>query len=269
MTETAIEHFWDELAPAYERWCEPGTARFAKAALDRAALPEGSAVLDVAAGTGALAVAAANRGHLVRAIDTSPGMIRRAAHRLSPYPGCSAEVMDGTGLRYADNGFDAAFSMLGALYWGKEMAAKALTEMARVVRPGGVVGVVHWAGPVGGGRIFVPLARAINRLHDPEVGEIVFPVGPPEYLSRAEVERVLTEARCVDVQAETLEVAAIMPAPEVFMDALEPFFRAFPQYAAAVSRHGQRLRETLAEEVSLMEPALDRVNVAHGRVPAR
>ncbi|WP_143249990.1 MULTISPECIES: class I SAM-dependent methyltransferase [Amycolatopsis] len=66
-----------------------------------------------------MAVTAAHRGHLVRATDISIGLIRRAAQRLSPYRGCSAEVMDATSLQYSDDEFDAALSMLGVLHLGK------------------------------------------------------------------------------------------------------------------------------------------------------
>jgi ubiquinone/menaquinone biosynthesis C-methylase UbiE len=45
----------------------------------------GSAVLDVAAGTGALAVAAVERGHGVDVIDTSSAMVGRMTERLRPY----------------------------------------------------------------------------------------------------------------------------------------------------------------------------------------
>lgn len=198
MTGTMAEHPWDAMVISYERWREPTSARFAKVALERAALSAGSAVLDVAAGTGALAVPAAERGHTVHAIDASPGMVRRLTERLKPHPGCSAEVMDGLNLQYGDSEFDAAFSVLGVLYFGPE-TGKALSEMVRVVRPGGVVSVAHWARPVGGGPMFVPLSRALARLKDTEVGELPIPV-VSDYLERSEIEHVLAETGCVDGQ---------------------------------------------------------------------
>ncbi|GHA65194.1 hypothetical protein GCM10010372_76220 [Streptomyces tauricus] len=264
------ETIWDALVPVYEKWAEPTSAAFAEAALDRAELCAASAVLDVAAGTGALAVAAAARGHGVHAIDNSPGMVSRLTERLESYPGSSAQLMDALDLQYGDDEFDAAFSMLGVLYFGP-MAVKALTEMVRVVRPGGVVGVVHWASPVGGGPMFVPLVRALDRLGDPEARGLTIPV-TNEFLEGGDVEHVLGEAGCVDVWSEKVERESPMPTPETFMDELDLFFQMFPQYRTAVSRHRDRLREALAEEVRLMAKGKDghplaQVNIAYGRVP--
>ena len=59
-------------------------------------------------------------------------MVRRLTERLKPYPGCSAEVMDALDLKYADNEFDAAFSLFGVLYFGTD-SVKALAEMTRDV----------------------------------------------------------------------------------------------------------------------------------------
>jgi ubiquinone/menaquinone biosynthesis C-methylase UbiE len=257
------EHFWDDLVSAYGQWADPGSQRFAEVALDRAALTDGSAVLDVAAGTGALAVTAAGRGHVVHAIDSAPGMVRRLGERLSPWPAGGAEVMDARDLRYADGRFDAAFSMFGVLYFGAD-TLKAASEMVRVVRPGGVVSVVHWAGPIGGAPIFLPLARALNRLDDPEV-RLTFPV-TGDYLHPSEVEALLAEAGCTDIRAETVALPCPIPAPDAFAAALDPFFRILPQYQAAVSADRERFTEILADEVSRLEtPVLGRANIVHGR----
>src|SRR5215208_2857237 len=132
MTEATVENHFDATLAPYERWGQPCSEHFSRAALQGAALPAGAAVLDVCAGMGALAVPAAERGYSVRAIDTSPGMIRRATERLEPHSGWSAEVMDALDLQYGDNEFDAAFSVFGVVFFGPGMA-KALTEMVRVV----------------------------------------------------------------------------------------------------------------------------------------
>lgn len=85
-------------------------------------------------------------------------MVHRLTERLRPYPGCSARVMDALNLNYGDDDFDAAFSVFGVMYFGAE-ATKAFAEMARVVRPAGIVGVVHWAVPEG-----VPFFTILGRL---------------------------------------------------------------------------------------------------------
>ena len=270
MSETTVEHFWDSLVVPYERWAEPTSTRLATTALDLTTPSAGSSVLDVAAGTGALALTAAERGHRVRAIDNSPGMVNRLTERLSSYPGCSAEVMDATKLSYGDNEFDAAFSVLGVLFFGPE-AATALTEMVRVVRPGGVIGVVNWARPVGGAPFFVPLARAIERLDDPEVGTFQIPL-ISEYLERSEVGDALRAAGCTDVRTETVTADSPNPTPETFLTELHPFFQGFPQYRAAIDRHSSRFRALVTEEADRMEMGdnghpVAHVNIAYGRAP--
>ncbi|GGJ73413.1 class I SAM-dependent methyltransferase [Streptomyces brasiliensis] len=269
MSDTAIEHYWDTLVTPYELWAEPTSARLASAALDLIAPSTGSSVLDVAAGTGALALAAAERGLHVRAIDSSSRMVDRLTERLGSLAGCSAEVMDATKLLYDDDEFDAAFSVLGVMYFGPATMT-ALTEMVRVVRPGGVIGVVHWARPVGGGPMFLPLARAVERLDDPEVGTLEIPV-TTAYLEGPEVEEALRGAGCTDVQSETAVVDSPTPAPETFLAELDPFFGMFPQYRAAVARHPDRFRALVAEEVRLVERGenghpVAHANIAYGRV---
>ncbi|NGO12751.1 methyltransferase domain-containing protein [Streptomyces sp. HC44] len=267
MTGTTPRNPWDALIPTYERWMEPCSAVLAKAALDQAAPSAGSAVLDVAAGTGALAVAAAERGHSVDAIDTSSAMVGRLTERLKPYSGCSAKVMDALDLRYGDDEFDAAFSILGVLDCG-DQTTKALAEMVRVVRPGGVVSVAHWADPVGA-PFFTPLGRAINRLNDPGLGKFVAPLS--EYLKQSEIEHALSQAGCHDVRLESIQLQCVMPQPETFVDELHPIFRMHPQYLTAVSLHRNRFRTILAEEVRAMETGehghpIARANIASALV---
>jgi|tagenome__1003787_1003787.scaffolds.fasta_scaffold20282182_2 predicted methyltransferase len=80
MTKTTPRNPWGVLGPAYERSMESCSALLVKAALEQAAPRAGSAVLDVAAGTGASAVAAAERG---RSSNTTDGILPLAR---SPHP---------------------------------------------------------------------------------------------------------------------------------------------------------------------------------------
>ncbi|MFI8528396.1 class I SAM-dependent methyltransferase [Promicromonospora sukumoe] len=265
MTATADHHF-DTTITAYERWCDPCSSQFARAALDTAALPPGARVLDVCAGMGALAVPAAERGNAVRAVDIAPQMIARAAERLRPYPDASAEVMDALDLQYEDDTFDAAFSILGVVYFGPETST-ALAEMVRVVRPGGLVSVLNWATPMGA-PFFTPVARAIDRMNDPEIGTFVPPL--THYLQQAELEKALISAGGLDTHSQRIEAEYTIPTPDTFMDELDPVFQVLPQYRAAVSKDPDRFRDLLAEEASTLtaqglQPA--QANVAYARVP--
>lgn len=131
---------WDGAAERYEKSAHPYTARYVDAALAGVPLTPASRVLDVAAGTGALTLAAAATGAQVLATDFSPGMTARiAAHGL---PNVDARVMDGQALDLPDAGFDAVFSIFGVFMFPDWR--KGLAEMARVTRPDGFGVVAVW-----------------------------------------------------------------------------------------------------------------------------
>lgn len=140
MREFESRDHWDSAAQHYERTAHPFTARYAEAALARVPLAPGARVLDVAAGTGALALAAARAGAQVLATDFSPGMVARIA--AAGLPNVEARVMDGQALTLPDGGFDAVFSIFGVIMFPDWR--KGLSEMARVTRPGGCGVVATW-----------------------------------------------------------------------------------------------------------------------------
>jgi ubiquinone/menaquinone biosynthesis C-methylase UbiE len=131
---------WDKVALHYEKTAHPFTARFAEAALAQVPLNGHSRVLDVAAGTGALALTAARTGAQVLAIDFSPGMVARIA--AAGLPNVDAKVMDGQALALPDGSFDAVFSIFGVIMFPDWR--KGLAEMARVTRHGGLGVVATW-----------------------------------------------------------------------------------------------------------------------------
>jgi SAM-dependent methyltransferase len=103
----------------------------------------GDHVLDIAAGNGNVAVAAAATGARVTASDlTSPlvaaGRERTAAAGLD----VRWDEADAEALPYADGRFDAATSAFGLMFAPRPEVA--IAEAFRVVRPGGVVGLSAW-----------------------------------------------------------------------------------------------------------------------------
>lgn len=131
---------WNEMAKQYEETAHPFTAPFAEAALARITVTPQTRLLDVATGTGALALAAAWQGAQVLATDFSPGMVARVtAHGL---PNLEGRTMDGQALDLPDASFDAVFSVFGVMMFPDWR--KGLREMARVARPGGHGVVATW-----------------------------------------------------------------------------------------------------------------------------
>ncbi|MBX9708682.1 MAG: methyltransferase domain-containing protein [Caulobacteraceae bacterium] len=145
---------WTDAAMAYEALAEPVTRQFAVEALRLGGgVTPGERVLDVATGTGALALEAAAGGGSVLATDFSPGMVNRVAFRFAEGgfgpSGCEARVMDGQALQLCDSVFNAAFSLFGVMLFPDWR--QGLRELHRVVRPGGRVVVATWADPRGAG----------------------------------------------------------------------------------------------------------------------
>jgi SAM-dependent methyltransferase len=143
-----------------ESWALGDYAEIARAILpasqalvDACAISAGQEVLDVAAGNGNLAVLAAREGAAVVASDLSPAQVELGRARTAE-EGYDIEwqVADVEDLPFEDARFDCAASVFGAMFAPRpEVAA---SEMFRVVRPGGTVGLACWTPEGFQGRVF-------------------------------------------------------------------------------------------------------------------
>ncbi len=178
---------WDKVAQHYLKTAHPFTSRFAEAALAQVPLTCRSRVLDVAAGTGALALAAAQTGAQVLAVDFSPGMVERIAE--AGLANVDAKVMDGQALALPDNSFDAVFSIFGVIMFPDWR--KGLAEMARVTRPGGCGVVATWQEQ--GAATFLLLSQIRHKLF-PERKTRTMPEGAKALGDPARFARELVDA---------------------------------------------------------------------------
>jgi ubiquinone/menaquinone biosynthesis C-methylase UbiE len=137
---------WDAHVGLYEDVFEPLTQCWSTAAIEALGLAPQSRVLDSGAGTGAAALELARRGHKVTAIDASPAMVGRTKERASATAvTIEARIMDGQDLTFPQASFDAALSVLGVILFPD--AVRGLSELRRVVRPGGRIVLVTWTAP--------------------------------------------------------------------------------------------------------------------------
>jgi SAM-dependent methyltransferase len=106
-------------------------------------LRAGSRVIDIAAGNGNATLAAARRHCSVVSTDYVPELLdkgreRAAAERLE----VEFRTADAENLPFGDAEFDVAMSVFGVMFTPDH--ARAAREMARVTRPGGLIGLANW-----------------------------------------------------------------------------------------------------------------------------
>jgi SAM-dependent methyltransferase len=107
------------------------------------AIGPGARVLDIAAGDGNGALAAAAAGAITTASDLAPALVESGRARCAA-AGARVEwiVADAEELPFADESFDAAISLFGLVLAPRPDVA--IAEAFRVTRPGGVVGMTSW-----------------------------------------------------------------------------------------------------------------------------
>ena len=137
---------FDRIAGVYDLMNAVMTAgmhqRWRERAVELARVAPGSRALDVATGTGDLAVALRAAGAEVVGCDFSEEMLERARRK---EPSARFEWADALALPYDDDSFDAATVGFGARNFSD--LGRGLAEMARVVRPGGRVVVLEITTP--------------------------------------------------------------------------------------------------------------------------
>ena len=111
--------------------------------LDPLPLAPGTTLLDVACGSGQLALAAAEQGATVTGIDIATNLILAARGRAAA-AGLDARFDDGDAeaLPYPDAAFDVVASLYGAMFAPRPERVAA--ELLRVCRPGGIVSMANW-----------------------------------------------------------------------------------------------------------------------------
>jgi demethylmenaquinone methyltransferase/2-methoxy-6-polyprenyl-1,4-benzoquinol methylase len=137
---------FDRISGVYDLMNQVMTAglhhQWRRRAADLAGAGPGTHVLDVATGTGDLAIEMAGRGAQVIGSDFSDDMLERAREK---NPAITWEWANALELPYEDDRFDAATVGFGARNFSD--LGRGVGEMARVVRPGGKVVILEITTP--------------------------------------------------------------------------------------------------------------------------
>ena len=163
------------------------------ALVEASGIGPGDRVLDVAAGTGNAAFAAAAAGATVVASDLCPELIEHG-RRLAKENGLTVDWQEANAeaLPFTDNDFDAVLSCIGVMFAPHHQ--QAADELVRVCRPGGTIGLLSWTPEGFIGQLFATMKPFVPT---PPPG-----VSSPPLWGREEHVRTLLGERVTDVTTE-------------------------------------------------------------------
>jgi ubiquinone/menaquinone biosynthesis C-methylase UbiE len=168
----------------------------------------GSTLLDVATGTGHVALEAARQDCVVTAVDLVPEWADVARRRAEAEGlGVDVRVADAEQLPFADAAFDAVVSAIGVMFAADQ--EQAAGELVRVCRAGGRIGVASWTpdGFVG------QMLKVVGKHLPPPPGA----VSPLRWGTEDGVGQLLG-SRVRDIASHTASVAPRFVSPEEFAD---------------------------------------------------
>jgi len=250
---------------AYERmmgqWSRAAGGMF----IDWLGLPSGLRWLDVGCGTGAFSGLVLDRcsPRAVEAIDPAQDQIAYA--RTTPAAGkVNFQTGDAQALPFAAAEFDVAGMALVITFISDPV--KAIAEMKRVVKPGGMIGTYVWDFLSGGSPI-QPLRQAIE-----DMGVPVPPSTGHENSRRNRLEEIFRTASLEEVATRMIEIDVNYPDFETFWTSQTALANNVVQYLqkmtdTEVRKVKDHLRRQLATDRSGRVVYKARASAAKGRVP--
>jgi demethylmenaquinone methyltransferase/2-methoxy-6-polyprenyl-1,4-benzoquinol methylase len=142
-----VRAMFDRIAPVYDamnRTMTAGLDRRWRRTTAESVVRQGDDVLDACCGTGDLAIACARAGGTVTGLDFSERMLERARRKAPELQWVRGDLLE---LPFADASFDAATVGFGVR--NVEELERALSELRRVLRSGGRIGILEITRPRG------------------------------------------------------------------------------------------------------------------------
>ena len=168
-TTSKAQELFSPLGSRYERWARilslGQDSRWRRHMISRLGVAAGSSALDVAAGTGSITRLLEERGAAVVSLDQSSGMLAAAVDR-----GATGVLATGEALPFGDETFDTVTFGYLLRYVGD--VAGCMSELTRVLRRGGWIGMVEFGRPRGAWR---PLWWLYTRVGLPGLGMVAGP----------------------------------------------------------------------------------------------
>lgn len=228
----------DQIIPAIVEACRPGP---------------GTKALDLCCGHGNLTEALSDAGAEVTGLDFSPAMLAAARARV---PGAAFVEGDAQAMPFADGSFDVVVSNVGLGHVPDQ--PKAVAEIARVLKPGGVAALSSWSAPEDS-----PSFQVVFGALKAKADDLSAAPSAPDFhaLARPETaEPLLGKAGFRDLRLKTVNVVWEFDRPEGFA---EVFRRATVRAAMMVGSQSAQSQSAIWQ--AMTETVADRFGDGSGR----
>jgi SAM-dependent methyltransferase len=207
-------------------------------------------LLDVATGSGNVAILAAQAGAKVTGLDITPELFEAARRRMAE-AGVEVELIEGDAeiLPFGDASFDRVLSCFGVMFAPRQQ--KAADELIRVCRPGGVIGVAAWTAEGASGRMNRTVA---GHMPPPPAGFV-----PPVMWGKEDHVRGLLSESGAELEFARRNVAFVYDSPHEWIGCYENKLGPTLMAKAALEPEGKwsPLRAELVELFESMNQATD------------
>ncbi|WP_409191858.1 class I SAM-dependent methyltransferase [Bradyrhizobium sp. RDM4] len=218
-------------------------------------LRAGSKVLDVAAGNGNATLAAARRWCDVTSTDYVPALLKRGRERAAAeHLTIEFREADAEALPFADASYDVVLSTFGVMFTPDQ--DKAASELARVCRSGGKIGLANWTPQGFIGQLFKTIGK-----HLPPPAGVKSPAlwGTPARLQE------MFGAQASEIAAEPRMFVFRYRSPEHWLEVFKSYYGPMLKAFAALDETAQAaLRRDLMALLGEFNHADDGTVVVHG-----